>query len=245
MTILTPQFPPLLKGLAAGPANPVTIACKEARRGIDAGLLPWSVTDSRLRAALVLAPEEPLETAMAAFVACGVALQNALGVSAPPETGVHFEWTGGIRVNGGHAGGLHVYGSTDDPAAVPDWLVVAFELFLRQEAGEGLEPGQTPDWTSLLEEGCGELDALELLEGWARHSLYWLNGLETEEGRKALYREWEGLVWHMGENVSVPLKRDRLEGRFLGVDENFGMILKRPDGDSRLIPLTEILEEGC
>ena len=244
MTVLTPQFPPLLKGLAAGPANPVTIACKEARRGIDAGLLPWSATDTRLRAALVLAPEEPLQTAMAAFVAASVALQNALGVSAPPETAVHFEWTGGIRINGGHSGALHVYCSGDDPAQVPDWLVVTFELFLRHDAEDGLEPGQTPDWTSLEEEGCSDIDALELLEGWARHVLYWLNQLEADAGRKALYREWEGLVWHMGDDVSVPLKHERLEGKFLGVDENFGMILKTSDGDSRLIPLTEILEEG-
>lgn len=96
MIRVAPQFPPLIKGMAAGPANPLTIATAEAQRGTDAGLLVWSLTDDRMRAALVLAPETPLSHAASALVACGVGLQNALGVLVPPETAVHLEWAGGI-----------------------------------------------------------------------------------------------------------------------------------------------------
>lgn len=235
-----PSFPPLLSGLATGPANPFAVACAEAERGTDSGLLAWSVSDDRLRAALVLAPEEPLHSAMAAFCACSVGLQNALGVLAPPETAVHLDWSGGLRVNTAHCGGLHVAASTRDPAAEPAWLVIGMELTLRLP--DTLEPGQIPDWTALDQEGCGEMDPMELLEAWSRHSLLWINGLADDRGRANLYREWKGLVFNLGKDITLPIEGQRLAGTFLGVDENFSMVLKTADA-TRLIPLTQLLEE--
>lgn len=242
MTLLTPQFPPLIKGLAAGPANPFAIAVGEAEKGTDAGLLPWSLTEDRLRAAIVLAPEVPLAQAAAAFFACGVGIQNALGVLAPPETALMLEWTGGLRLNGAHVGALRLISPSTDPADVPDWLVVTLELTLRLP--DKMEPGQTPDWTALDQEDCTDVDPVALLEGWAKHSLVWLSELDDAKGRATLYREWKGLVWHLGEDTNVVLPSERLSGKFLGVDEDFGMILKPADGESRLIPLTAILERA-
>lgn len=236
-----PTFPPLMKGLAAGPANPFTIACDQARRGVDAGLLTWSVSPERLRAALVLAPEVALEAATAAFVACGVGLQNALGVLAPPETAVHLDWSGGVRLNGAHAGGLRLWSATRDPAALPDWLVVGLELTLKLPTE--WEPGETPDRTALDQEGCGDLDPIAILESWSRHSLVWINRLDDRDGRAELHREWSGLAWNLGDSVAMTLPDERLAGTFLGVDENFGMLLKT-SGTTRLIPLSRIIEEN-
>lgn len=238
---LIPSFPPLLTGLAAGPANPFAIAIDQARRGVDSGLLTWSIGPERLRAALVLAPETALEPALAAFCAVTVGFQNALGVLAPPETAVYLEWSGGIRINGGHCGGFHMAASTRNPAAIPDWLVVGLDLTLSHTAE--WEPGETPDWTALDQEGCGDVVPIELLEAWSRHTLVWLNELEEPGGRARLHREWSGLASKLGEAVSLPIGRPRAEGVFLGVDENFGMILKSTDGDTRLVPLSSILDE--
>ncbi len=240
---LAPVFPPLLKGMAAGPANPVLIAIAQAERGVDAGLLVWSQTEERLRAALVLAPDTPLEPAMAGLIACAVGMQNALGALAPPETAVHIDWTGDLRLNGAHVGGLRAI-CPRVPAGqmadwIPDWMVVAVDLTLRLP--DRLEPGQTPNWTALDQEGCGEIESITLLEAWARHSLLWLNGLDEPQGRQSLYREWKGLVWNLGKEISLPLQGESLTGTFLGVDENFGMILKTAMGP-RLLPLTALLE---
>jgi len=237
---IAPQFPPRLKGLAAGPANPMVIACDQARRGVEAGLLPWSIGPERLRAALVLAPETALETAIGAFAACGVGLQNALGALAPPEVAVHLEWQGGLRVNGGHCGTLSVAASINDPKAEPDWLIVGLDLTLRQPPD--WEPGETPDWTGLHEEGCGEIVPVHLLEAWARHCLVWLNELEQAGGRARLHREWEALAWKRGQDIVLVQNGARLTGRFLGVDENFGVLLKTATG-TRLIPLHSRLME--
>lgn len=236
---LTPVFPPLLKGMAAGPSNPVPIAIAQAERGVDAGLLVWSQTEERLRAALVLAPETPLEQSMAGLIACAVGVQNALGALAPPETAVHLDWTGDLRLNGAHVGNLRAIAAQPDPAIVPDWMVVALDLTLRLP--DRLEPGQTPNWTALDQEGCGDLEPITLLEAWARHSLLWLSGLDEPQGRNALYREWKGLVWNLGKQIVLPHPDGPLSGTFLGVDENFGMILKTAGG-TRLLPLTDLLE---
>jgi biotin-(acetyl-CoA carboxylase) ligase len=235
-----PAFPPLMTGLASGPANPFPIACAQAERGTDSGLLAWSLSSERLRTALVLAPEVALEPAMAAFCACAVGLQNALGVLAPPESAVHLDWSGGIRLNGGHVGGLHVAASTRDPAAVPDWMVIGLELTL--VLPDTLEPGQTPAWTALDQEGCIEVDPVQLLEAWARHTLVWLNALEEPGGRAALHREWRGLAWNLGKPIALAFEGRRIEGLFQGVDENFGMLLKCENG-TRLIPLSSLIEE--
>ncbi len=235
-----PVFPPLMTGLAAGPANPFVIACDQARRGTDSGLIAWSVLDDRLRAALVLAPEMPLEPALAAYIACGVGLQNALGALAPPETSVHLEWSGGVRVNGAHAGSLKIACSDHTPAEEPDWLVVGLELTLTLPPD--CEPGEFPDRTALDQEGCGGLEPVRILEAWSRHALVWLNALEEPQGRADLHREWAGLAWKIGEEVSVATGGSRRAGIFLGVDENFGMLLKSDDSTT-LIPLSALLEE--
>lgn len=236
-----PVFPPLMKGLGTGPAAPFPIAVAQARRGVDAGLIAWSITDERLRAAVVLAPETALEPAMAGMVACMVGMQNALGTHAPAETAVHLDWTGGVRLNGGHSGGFHVAASTRDPIALPDWLVVGAELTLRLPPD--WEPGETPDWTSLEQEACGEIDPVLLLEAWARHSLLWLNALDDPKGRADLYREWKGLAWKLGEPLTLPLDGARHAGTFLGVDENFGMLFKSGDNVPRLLPMSSLIEE--
>lgn len=236
-----PIFPPLMTGLAAGPANPFAIACDQARRGVDAGLLTWSLSDERLRAALVLAPEVMLDRAMAGVVACAVGLQNALGALAPPETAVHLDWPGGVRLNGAHCGAFHVACETRDPGAVPGWLVVALDLTLRLPPE--WEPGEHPDRTALDQEGCTEIDPVDLLEAWARHSLLWLSTLEEEKGRTDLAREWQGLAWNLGGAVTIAMDGTRLAGTFLGADEHFGMLLKTPEGQTRLIPLSHMIEE--
>src|SRR5262249_40327047 len=55
--------------------------------------------------AVVLEPEEPLETARRALYAGLNALADALAVHAPPERPITFDWPDGVRVNGGLVGG--------------------------------------------------------------------------------------------------------------------------------------------
>ena len=235
-----PVFPPLMRGMEVGHgADPALKACAEAAMGCDPGLICYAQADDALRAALVLAPEMPLEQAMAVLPLCGVALQNALGALAPPEVAVHLDWDGGVRVNGASCGRLSVAASTADPGAEPDWLVIGLHIpFIPPETAA---EGEDPDVTALHLEGCAELSPLQLLESWARHALHHLHRLEDEAGRAALHRDWRGLVWKMGEDASVAQGGAALSGTFLGVDEDFGMLLRVEGGETRLIPLSSVL----
>ena len=165
---------------------------------------------------------------------CGVGFQTAFGALAPPEVGVHLEWNGTIRVNGGKCGGLKMAASTRDPAAEPDWLVVGLELLLWPQTED---TGETPDETALYEEGCADIEAPQLLEAWVRHTLVWINRW-SDEGPRPVHNEWKPLAYGMNEEIS----QGGHTGTFMGVDEHFGMILKSGE-TTTLLPLTDLLTE--
>lgn len=234
-------LPPLFQARAvSGAAAPFAEACRLAAEGCDSGLVLHRVGDGSLRAAIVFAPEVPLRQAMAAFVACGVGFQNALGALAPPEVSVMLAWDGGILLNGATCGRLCAAASAADPAAEPDWLVVGLELSLIPPPES--DPGATPDRTCLFEEGCAEVDPVTLLEAWVRHTLVHISDL-AESGHRGLHDEWKGLAEGIGAEISVHLQGREATGIFVGVDEDFGMLLRRGDR-TELVPLTDILERG-
>jgi BirA family biotin operon repressor/biotin-[acetyl-CoA-carboxylase] ligase len=230
----TPSFPPLFSGLAVeGQVDPFDKACAEAARGCDAGLVVHDLGANLLRAALVFAPDVELVDAMAMLPLCGVGFQNALGALAPPEVAVHLEWAGGLRINGASCGTLRVAASSSNPKAEPDWMVIGLELPLWPETDT---PGDIPEQTALYAEGCADVNAMELLESWVKHTLVGINTW-TEDGVKALHKDWRGLSHGIGEDITM----NEISGTFLGVDEQFGMLIRAAD-TTHLIPLTYLLE---
>lgn len=230
----TPSFPPLFNGLAVeSQVDPFDKACAEAARGCDAGLVVHDLGANTLRAALVFAPDVALVDAMAMLPLCGVGFQNALGALAPPEVAVHLEWAGGLRINGASCGTLRVAASSSNPKAEPDWMVIGLELPLWPETDT---PGDIPEQTALYAEGCADVNAMELLESWVKHTLVGINTW-TEDGVKALHKDWRGLSHGIGEDITM----NEISGTFLGVDEQFGMLIRAAD-TTHLIPLTYLLE---
>lgn len=241
MTDQAPSFPPLFTGQPVdAPADPFAKAIAEATLGCDSGLIVYAPGGDSLRAAMVFAPEQPLDTAMAVFPACGVGFQNALGALAPPEVAVHLSWQGAIYVNGARCGQLRVAASDRDGDIEPNWIVVGLELPLLPLDPDA--PGATPERTSLFEEGCVDVDPVHLLEAWARHTLIWISRLE-DDGARSLHTEWRGLARDVGEAVSVTLDGASHAGTFLGVDEHFGMLL-RAGSETTVLPLRKILTTG-
>ncbi len=232
---MTVSLPPLFDPVdVTGQADPFQRACAMARAGCDAGTVLYDLGATRLRAALVFAPEVPLRDAVVMLPLCGVGFQNALGALAPPEVGVHLQWDGGLRLNGGLCGQLRIAASGTDPAADIDWLVVALDLALWPQDED---TGHTPDQTALYAEGCADVAPQDLLEAWVRHTLVGLNTWD-DAGLASLHRDWSGLAHGMGEGTVV----QGLTGTFTGVDERFGLLLKT-DQTTALIPLTDLLKE--
>lgn len=226
------SFPPLMWGEDA-PGDAFDHAVARATLGCDAGLVAYRLGAQTLETALVFAPEVPLAKAMAMFPLCGVGLQNALGALAPPEVSVHLGWEGKMYINGARCGEFRAVASDTAPDQVPDWLVIGFTLPLVPPSEE---TGLTPDQTALFAEGCADVSPPALVESWSRHVLNWLNRWETE-GVAPLHAEWRGLARGMGE----PAQHGAHSGTFMGVDEDFGMLLRDID-TTHLIPLTKLLE---
>lgn len=230
-----PNFPPLFQGLATAGADPFVVACSEARTGCDAGLVTYDIALDQLRAAIVFAPEVSLQEAMIMLPLCGIGFQNALGALAPPEVSVHLEWGGGLRLNGATCGALQVAASPPEPQGEPDWLVVGLNVTLWSE---GNDKGATPDETTLYDEGCSDVEAAHLLEAWVRHTLVWINRWD-EDGVKPIHNEWNGLAHGKGEQITA----GDHTGKFLGIDETFGLLLQQDD-QTVMIPLTQTLTEA-
>jgi len=230
-SLAAPSFPPLLKGEPAAPGqDPFAKAVAAASLGTRAGLVIYAEDGTRMAAAIVLAPEEPLERALSVTLAVALGIGDALGALAPPEVAVHYDWPGGLRVNGAPCGRLRAAAETADPTAVPGWLVIGVEMPIM--GGGAAEPGLAPE-TSLAEEGCLEIAAPQLIESWSRHSLNWINRWE-QDGMAPLHEAWRGRAWGIGEALPDG-------GTFVGIDEHGGRLVKTAEG-TRLDPLTRLLE---
>lgn len=144
------------------------------------------------------------------FQLCAVSFQNALGALAPLEVTAHLEWNSQIRVNAARCGILSVAVSDLEPEEIPDRLVFGLNVPLWMS---GDTPGNTPDTLSLFEEGCAELDPVHLLESWARHCRVWIDTWEGE-GVQPLHREWRGLAYDMGNDISYKGVQGNLIGAY-------------------------------
>lgn len=216
--IESPQFPPLLSGeVVRKDMDPFEKAVSRAIAGVESGTVFYSEAGDMLRAALVLAPETPLEVAIQAVYVAQVGLAESLGALAPPEVSVHFQWPDRIKVNGAVCGTLRFAADVSDPGAEPNWLVVGIEVpFIPQSD----EPGTNPNETCLLEEGCSDIAPMELLESWSRHTLLWLTYF-LDEGFERLHKEWRPRCDTLGETVARPR-----HGVFVGLDEKGRMLLR-------------------
>ena len=224
----TPQFPPLFTGQDAQGGDPFAMAIAAADVGCDAGLVIFDLAADRLRAAIVFAPDLTLADAAVILPVCGVGLQNAIGALGPPEVSVQFGWDGTVYVNGGRCGVLRIAAS-GTPDVEPDWLVIDLTLSLWPDSDE---TGLQPDQTALYAEGCAEIDAISLLEAWARHTLVGINTW-TDSGTAQIHREWQGLAHGLEGEVTV----GSMTGTYIGLDDRLGLLLKIDD-TTTLIPLT-------
>lgn len=226
-----PLLPPLLTGRAvAAGADPMAAAVREAAAGTDPGVFAFAAPGGRLRFAVTLAPEVPLLRAVQMGHALMLAAGDSIGALAPPKVAVEYRWPTTLLVNGADAGRVLLAASGDDPAAVPDWLVVGLDLRLEPDAGG--EPGDRPDETSLFEEGSGPIPPARLLESMSRHFLSWLRRWE-DDGFRPLHDAW----WGRAE------KGMRVDGAALvGLDEDGRALLTDAEG-TRAQSLIEHLQD--
>lgn len=229
----SPQFPPLLSGVAVPKhTDPFGKAVSSAIAGVDSGTIFYSEAADTLRAALVLAPETPLEIAIQAVYVAQIGLAESIGALAPPEIPVHFQWPDRIKINGAVCGGVRFASDVSDPKAQPKWLVIGIDVPFIPLTDE---PGKNPNKTCLVEEGCGEVAPMALLESWSKHTLLWLTYF-MDSGFERVHKEWRPRCDTLGKTISHPKP-----GVFVGLDSK-GRMLLRQDVMTETLSLIEFAE---
>ena len=204
-----PPLYELVRLREAGDAFAHACAIAEAR---GAGTLVWVGRHDLIEFAVVLEPEEPLASARRAIYAGTSALADALVAHAPPRQPVAFDWPDAIRLDGVRVGGGRL-GWPEGVAErdVPPWLV--FGGLIRTSARRAGEAGLRPFDGALDELGFGEIDAGEIIAGFARH---FMTGLYewNDAGFGPLARRWlarlpkqEGERHRLAENGDLLVSR--------------------------------------
>ena len=229
-----PHFPPIFRAYAVtADLDPFERATDMAREGADPGTLLWSARQDVYECAVVLAPENSLETSLPVLLTASLGLGDALGALIPPVIAVTFGWPDRIELNGGTVGRIRlIMSDTPNPTAVPDWLVIGFNL---ANSGHWRQSGDDArHMTTLAEEGC-QVDLLDLLEAFSRHFLAWINRWQGD-GVQPVQQAWMSRTLEVGKSVSVDIGGRLRKGTFKGLDELCGLELV-DQGRRTVIPL--------
>ena len=133
-----------------------------------AGTLVWVRRYDLVEFAVVLEPDEPLQSARRAFFAGMNAVADAIAAHCPPEREVVFDWPDAIRFDAGLLGGGRLGWPRDCAETdVPAWLV--FGVILRAADMVHVEAVQAASGVSLLGEGFEMIDTDAIVESFTRH----------------------------------------------------------------------------
>lgn len=233
-----PVFPPLFRPFAVTPElDPFERCLSIAGEGAEAGTLLWSIGPDACECAVVLAPEQALESSLPIVLVAMLGLGDALGALAPPVVAVTFGWPDRVEVNGGVVGGVrlacpgHVAAET-----VPDWLIVGFGIAMRSRWGDDARHDDLRR-TTLADEGCGDIATIDLLEAFSRHFLGWINRWR-ESGVEPVKQAWLSRATGLGKPVQVEVDRHWKHGTFAGLTDTGAMRLVK-DGVTQTISLLE------
>jgi biotin-(acetyl-CoA carboxylase) ligase len=230
-----PVLPPLYSAIRLGAqlGSPRKALLHKAGN-LPEGTLLWSDANGRLALALLLDSETGFEESAPVALVAVLAMGDAIGALAPPVVAVTNAWPDRIEVNGALVGGtaLHV---------LPGGRLLLETEVLVSSAGE-YEPGEKPEFTSLHEEGCGEVTPVGLLESFARHFLSWLHRWQ-EDGFAPLRFHWLARGPRRGVLVTARMGNQRIEGKFKDVGSSGELILECGGGERRL-SLAEGLAAG-
>lgn len=218
-----PHFPSIFRPYAiTADLDPFERAVEMADEGTEAGTLLWSARQDVFECAVVLAPENSLETSLPVLLVASLGLGDSLGSLIPPVTAVTFGWPDRIEINGGVVGRIRlIIADTPNPTAIPDWLVIGFTLANQGHWQSADRSGQHV--TTLAEEGC-QVDLLDLLESFSRHFLSWINRWQGD-GVQPVQQAWMSRTLEVGKPLRLEVDGRIRQGTFKGLDEQCGIEL--------------------
>ncbi len=212
---------------AAGAPDGELIWAKVQTAGRGRGDRTWVSIDGNLYFSVLLRPEEPPDQAMTlTFVAANAvasALEAVLPPGAPP---VRCKWPNDVLIGGRKASGILLEAGAEAGRLV--WLAVGVGVNIVGHPPKTMYPA-----TSLMEEGARDVDAALVLEACADH---FAQGLETwrAQGFAPAREAWLARAEGLGDEITVRLAQETVEGTFEGLDEDGTLLLVTPSGRRRV-----------
>jgi biotin-(acetyl-CoA carboxylase) ligase len=235
-----PVMPPLFRPLAVTPdIDPFERGLQVAAEGAEAGTVLWSIGQDKCQAAVVLAPEHPLEASLPIVLVAMLGLGDALGALLPPVVPLTFSWPDRIEVNSATVGGVRMTSArTEMPSEIPAWMVVGYGISVRAAPG-GTEPGHRPGVTTLADEGC-EIDSIDLVEAFSRHFLAWIHRWQ-EDGAAPVRQAWLSRATGLSKTIEVATGGHKKQGIFTGLTDSGSIRLMR-NGITQTVSLEEAMK---
>lgn len=250
----SPQLPPHYDLVELPDVDDVVQeAMRRAREGAEEGTLVWAVEqgDSRTRrgsrwysppgnlhCALILRPDYSRarcgQLAYVAAVSAGSALAELLS----PMTGLRYEWPGKLFINDLRAGRVALAASDarDDSY---EWLAIGVMINVGQHP-----PNPEPDeFVSVHASGAPEVTVAQVLEGFARYFLHWINRW-AEEGFEPVGRQWQIRANGIGQEVEIDVGNRVHRGTFVEVDEEGRLLMMESGRVERRISVNEYFGLG-
>ncbi|MEM6487528.1 MAG: biotin--[acetyl-CoA-carboxylase] ligase [Pseudomonadota bacterium] len=225
---------------AAGDPGPLWVAARRqtaarARRGRT-----WAMGQGNLAASLLIRPAMPPATAaLASFAAC-LAVGELLDYAAPGHD-VAFKWPNDALLDGCKVAGVLLEAASARERVA--WLVIGIGVNLAEgPPPDALRPGATPPIALAAATGRAPTpeQALAVL---APALARWLHRLQ-HEGFAPLRRAWLARAARLGETIGAGLADERLEGRFVDVDDTGALVLITTGGHRRVVTAADIFFPG-
>ncbi|NIR32001.1 MAG: biotin--[acetyl-CoA-carboxylase] ligase [Gammaproteobacteria bacterium] len=221
-------------------------AVRRAKRGAEEGTLvwarvqaaghgrlgqPWHSQRGDLHCALVLRPEYPREIALQLNYVAAVSAGVALAALVSPMISLHYRWPNDILLSGAKAAGLLLNTSAGEE---PEWLVLGLAVNV------GSYPRTRDYWATSVHavEGSSEITEIQVLEGYARSFLSWINRW-ANEGFEPVRKAWLQRRDPSTPQVELRLASETVRGRFVDIDERGDVVVDPPEGGRRKIGLVE------
>ncbi|MET0314752.1 MAG: biotin/lipoate--protein ligase family protein [Hansschlegelia sp.] len=161
-------LPPAFSQAQSAPGEDAFAAACRMAQDAGPGAFVVGDQDDVIDIAVVLEPDEPLESARRALFAGMLALAEAVGATGPSEMPVTIAWPDTLLYDGARLGGGRLgWPQNCRNEATPDWLVFG-AMLIASKAHAG-DPGLTPSSTSLEEESFAPGSRELILESFARN----------------------------------------------------------------------------
>lgn len=216
------------KRLARGGAEDGTVVwAREQNAGRGRRGRAWVGLPGNLFISFILRPDcPPAQASQLGFVAA-LGLADAVAANAPDGADLCCKWPNDVLLNGRKFAGI-LLESEARASETLDWLVLGVGVNVAEHPGAADYPT-----TSLRDEDCAVADAGAMLEAFVRDFAVWRERWR-DEGFAPIRAAWLQRATGLGGPITVRLDRERIEGRFLGLEADGALALETNAGTRRI-----------